>query len=95
MRARATVATDPREGMAELEQQTAKLMTALTKAGQGNNPSSAQVAPVREAVGWVTLVVTPPVTQTPAMVEVGPRQTTTACSLPTEHGAGGNVTGSN
>ena len=41
LRARATVATDPGDGMAELGQQIAKLMPALTKAGQGNNPSSA------------------------------------------------------
>ena len=33
-RARATVATDAPEGMAELGQQIAKLMAALTKAGQ-------------------------------------------------------------
>ena len=44
VRARATVATDQGEGTAALGQQMAKLMTALTKAGQGNNPSSSPEA---------------------------------------------------
>ena len=41
VRARAAVATDLGEGMAELGHQIAKLMAALTKAGECNNPSSA------------------------------------------------------
>ena len=45
VRARATVATDLGEGMAELEQQVAKLMAALTKAGQSSNPSSVSSSP--------------------------------------------------
>ena len=40
VRARAKVATDWKEGAAELRQQIARLMAALTKAGQGSNPSS-------------------------------------------------------
>ena len=41
VRARAAVATDVGEGMAELGQKIAKLMAALTRAGQGKSPSSA------------------------------------------------------
>ena len=44
VRARAMVATDSVEGMAELGQQIAKLMAALTKAGQGYSPLVCQVA---------------------------------------------------
>ena len=45
VRARATVATDPGKGMAELGQQIAKLMAAQIKAGQGSNPSSMPSSP--------------------------------------------------
>ena len=45
VRARAAVATDPGEGKAELGQQIAKLMAALTKAGQGSNSSIGPSSP--------------------------------------------------
>ena len=45
VRARATVTTESEEGMVELGQQIVKLMVILTKAGQGNNPSSAPSSP--------------------------------------------------
>ena len=45
LRARATVATDSREGATELGQQIAKLMAALTKAGHSSNPASAPSSP--------------------------------------------------
>ena len=45
VRARAAIATDSGKGMAELGQQIARLMAALTKAGQGSNPSSAPSSP--------------------------------------------------
>ena len=44
------MATDPREGATELGQQIAKLMAALTKAGQGSNPASAPSSAGREAM---------------------------------------------
>ena len=47
MRARAMVATDSGEGMAELGQQIAKLMATLTKAGLGKAPLMHQVPPGR------------------------------------------------
>ena len=45
VRARAAVATDLGEGTAELGQQIAKLIAALTKAGQGSYPSRAPSSP--------------------------------------------------
>ena len=45
VRVRAMVMTDLGEGMAEFGQQIAKLMATLTKAGQGNNPSSVPSSP--------------------------------------------------
>ena len=70
VRARAVVATDPREGMAELGQQISKLMATLTKAEQGNNPTSAPAASLREAMGGDTMVAVPPVAQIPIMAGV-------------------------
>ena len=71
VRTRASIATDPGEGMAELGQQIAKLMATMTKAGQGSNPSLVcQVVLGREAVGGATMVAILTITQTPSMVEV-------------------------
>ena len=41
VRARSAVTTKPVKGTTELGNQIARLMTALTRAGQGNSPSSA------------------------------------------------------
>ena len=70
VRARATVDTDLAEEMGELGQQIAKFMMALTKAGQGNNPSSAPSTPGRDAMGGDTMLVALPIIQTLTMVEV-------------------------
>ena len=51
VRARATVATYSREGTVELGWQIARLMAALTKAGQGSNPSSAPISPQERGYG--------------------------------------------
>ena len=51
VRARAVVATNSGEGMVELGQQIARLMAALTKAGQGSNPSSAPSSPQKRGHG--------------------------------------------
>ena len=40
VRARSAVTTEPVEGTTELGNQIARLMAALTRAGQGNSPSS-------------------------------------------------------
>ena len=45
VRARSAVTTKPVKGTTELAKQIAKLMAALTRAGQGNSPGSAQIAP--------------------------------------------------
>ena len=45
VRARAMVMTEPGEGTVELGQQIAKLRATLTKAGQGNSPSSTLSSP--------------------------------------------------
>ena len=70
VRARAVVATDSRDGMAELEQQIAKLMAALTKAGQGDNPFSAPSSPWKRDHRRDAIVVAPQDAQTPTMVGV-------------------------
>ena len=95
VRARATVATDPGEGMAELGQQTAKLMAAMSKAGQGSNPSSAPCSPWGRGHGRGCSG-----SNTPSHLNFhngrsGPGQTTPSHSLPTGHGTGDNGTGSN
>ena len=51
VRARATVATDSGEGAADLGQQRARFMAALTKAGQGSNPSSTPSIPQERGHG--------------------------------------------
>ena len=63
VRARATVTSNPGEGMAELSQQIAKLMATMTQTRQGSIP------PVPKIVPWnVAMVVgAPQATQTPAM----------------------------
>ena len=43
--------TDPVEGTMELGQQITKFMAILTRAGQGNNTASVQIAPDRQAMG--------------------------------------------
>ena len=95
VRARATVTTDPGEGIAELGQQIVKLMAALNKAGQGSNPSSVQVSPRREAMGGDangSCTLSHPNSNNGRS---GPGQTTPAHSLPTGCGAGANGTVNN
>ena len=51
VRARSAVTTKPVEGTMELGNQIAKLMAALTRAGQGNSPSSAPNSPRQRGHG--------------------------------------------
>ena len=94
VRARATVATDPGEGIAELGQQIARLMAALTEAGQGSNLSSTPGNPQERGCGRAEMVVTP---QSPNSHygRSGPGQATPAHSLPTGCGTWGNGKRSN
>ena len=51
VRARSAMTTEPVEGTTELGNQIAKLMAALTRAGQGNNPTSAPNNPRQRGHG--------------------------------------------
>ena len=88
VRARAMVTTDLGEGTAELGQQSAKLMAALTKVGQGNNPSSAPSSPQERGCGRGCNGSSTPSHPNSHNGRSGPGQTTPACSLPTGHGTG-------
>ena len=88
VRARATVATDPGEGMAELGQQIAKLMTAQIKAGQGSNPSSTYSRPWERGCGRGCNGSHTPSCPNSHNGRSGPGQTTPAHSLPTGCGTG-------
>ena len=70
VRARAAVATDSVGGMAGLGKHIARLMAALTKAGQGSNPSSTPNSPQERGHGRAESVVALLIIQTPTMVEV-------------------------
>ena len=94
VRVRATVDTDSREGMAELGQQIARLMAALTKAGQGSNPSSASSSPWERGHRRGNGGNSSPNCPNSHNGRGGPRQTTPAGSLPTGHGTGIQQTGS-
>ena len=94
-RGRAAVAPDPGEGTAELGQEIAKLMAALTKAGQGSNPSSAPSSPWERGHGRGCSGSSTPSCPNFHSGRSGPEQTTPAHSLSTGHGTGSNLTGSN
>ena len=51
VQARSAVTTEPVEGATELGNQIARLMAALTRAGQGNSPSSAPNSPRNRGTG--------------------------------------------
>ena len=95
VKARATVATDLGEGMAELGQQIARLMAALAKAGQVNNPSSALSSPWERGCGrgWNGSIT--PNHPNSQNGRSGPGQTNPSHSLPTGCGTGGNEMWSN
>ena len=64
VRPRAAVATDSGERTTESGQQIAKLMAALTKAGQGSNPASAPSSPRERGCGTPSVL---PATPVPTM----------------------------
>ena len=51
VRVRSAMTTEPVEGTTELGHQIAKLMAALTRAGQGNNPTSTLNSPRQRGCG--------------------------------------------
>ena len=94
VRARATVATDLGEGMAQLGQQIGELMSTLTKAGQGNSPLNVPSSPRRGVAEGDA----PPATQILIMVGVvwtdhpSPQFTHWALGGGTGNGSNGRVT---
>ena len=64
------VITDPGEGMAELNQQIAKLMAASIHPDWAEVPPVSQVVPRNVTADGSALVGVPPVTQTPIMAGV-------------------------
>ena len=95
VRARAMVMTDLGVGTAELGQQIAKLMAALTQAGQGNGHSSVPSSPWERGHGWGHNSVSTPSHPSSHSGRGGHGQMTPAHSLPTRHGAGSTGNGSN
>ena len=94
VRARAMVMTDLGEGMAELGQQIAKLMAAVTKAEQGNSPSSMLSSPQERVHGRGFNGSSTPSHSNSHNGRSGPGQSIQAHSLPTRHGTGGTGNGS-
>ena len=88
VRARAAAATNSGEGMAELGQQIARLIVALTRAGQGSNPSSAPSSPQERGHGRGHSCSSTPNHLSSHNSINGPGQTTPACSLPSGCGKG-------
>ena len=81
VRAMAVVTTNLGEEMAELREQIAKLMATLTKAGQGNNPSSAPSSPQERCHGRGCNGSSTPSHPNSHNGRSGPGQTTPACTL--------------
>ena len=95
VRAKAAVTTDSGEGTAELGQQIARLLIALTKAGQSSNPSSAPSSPRERGHGRGCNANSTPNHPNSHNGRSGPGQTTPACSLLTGCGTGSQGTGTN
>ena len=100
MRARSVVTTKPVKGTTELGNQTARLMAALTRAGQGNSPGSAPKNPRHRGHGRGQMDRNTPSHPNSHNCQTGPGQTASACSISAGYGTGtmsqsqGNVQGS-
>ena len=100
VRARSVVTTEPIKGPTELGNQMAKLMAALTRAGQGNSPGSAPNIPRHSGHGRGQMDRNTPGHPNSHIGQKGLRQTTSACSVSASHGTGttrqsqGNAKGS-
>ena len=81
VRARSAVTTEPVKGTTELGNQIARLMAALTRAGQGNSPSSAPDSPRHRGHGREQMDRNTPGCPNSHNGQTGPGQTTSACSL--------------
>ena len=81
VRARSAVTTEPVEGTTELGNQIARLMAALTRAGQGNSPGSVPNSPRHRGHGRGQMDRNTPSCCNSHNGQVGPVQTTSAHSI--------------
>ena len=95
VRARAMVGTDSGEGVAEVGQQIARSMAALTKDVQGGNPSSTPSTPWERSFGRGCNGSSTPNHPNSHDSRSGPGQTTPVHSLPTGCWTGSQGTGNN
>ena len=99
MQARSAVTIEPVERVSELGNPIARLMAALTRAGQGNSPSSAPNSPRHRGHGRGRMDRTASSHPHSHNGQTVPGQTTSACSLSASHRTGttgqsqGNVQG--
>ena len=84
--ARSAVTTQPVEGASDLGNQIARLMTALTKAGQGNSPGSTPNSPRHRGRGKPGRSTSSHPNSYNGQTGLG--QTTSACSVSAGHGTG-------
>ena len=88
VRARSAVTTESAEGTTELGNQIARLMAALTRAGQGNSPGSAPNSPRHRGHGRGWMDRNTPSCPNSHNGQIGPGQTTSACSVSAGHSTG-------
>ena len=88
VRATSALTTEPVKGMTELGNQIAKLMAALTRAGQGNSPASALNSPRQRGHGRGQMDRNSPGHSSSHYGQTGLGQTASACSISAGHGTG-------
>ena len=91
--ARSAVTTKPVEGATELGNQIARLMAALTRAGQGNSPGSAPNSPTHRGHGRRRMDRTTSSQPNSHNDQIHPGQTISACSVSAGLGTGTTVQG--
>ena len=93
LRARSTITTEPGEGTTELGNQIAKLMAALTWAGQGNSPASAPNSPRQRGCGRGHMDRNTPGCPSSHNDQTGLGQTASVCSASARCGTGTTIAG--
>ena len=88
VRARSAMATDPVEGIVELELHIAKLMATLTRAGQGNSPASVPNSPRQRGHGRGQMNENTPGCPSSHYGQTCLRQTTLVCNTSAGHSTG-------
>ena len=92
VRARTAMTTEPAEGTMELGYQIAKLMAALTRAGQGNNPARIPNSPRQRGHGRGHMDRTTPSYTSSHNSQTGLGQTASVCSASVRFGTGTTTT---